>query len=140
MTRAVQSIRKVPTVTVTQILMLAIISVVVTIPIVMLIPRARQSRDFDRILWIASLVLAFLGAWGAPGFIPADLPLSNVVVLDLPIVQVVIGALAGALSINVLLWILDRFERPAPEVEPYEEESNASEESDHLTHTNPSDQ
>ncbi len=126
--------------TITQILTLAIISVVVTIPVVMFIPRARQSRDFDRILWIASLVLACLGAWGAPGFIPTDLPLSNVVVENLSVVQVVIGALAGALSINVLLWILDRFERPTPDAEALDEESNPGEKSDSTTNATPSDE
>ncbi len=126
--------------TVTQILMLAIISVVVTIPVVMLIPRARQSRDFDRILWIASLVLAFLGAWGAPGFIPADLPLSTIVVLDVPLVQVVVGAFAGALSINLLLWILDRFERPGSAVESMEAEPNAMDESNSAPNPNSTDE
>ena len=115
--------------TIIQLGILAFVSTVVTIPCVILIPRARQSRDFDRVLWLATWVLAFLGAWGAPGFVPADLPLSNIVIENLTLIQVVVGALAGALSINLLLWVLDRFEQPSMEEDVPGEESDNSEES-----------
>ncbi|MBI5034571.1 MAG: hypothetical protein HZB51_28950 [Chloroflexi bacterium] len=103
--------------TITQIFILTLVSASVTIPVVMLVPRARQSSNFDRVLWGATFLLAFIGAWGAPGFIPTNLPLSHLIVSDLSLVQIILGALAGALSINILLWIMDRFERPSPEAD-----------------------
>ncbi len=95
--------------TTTQFLVMAIEAVLVTVPIVLLIPRARQSPMFDRVLWIATWLLAFLGAWGAPSYIAADSSLNNLLIADVTIIPTMLGALVGALSVNVLLWLLDRF-------------------------------
>jgi hypothetical protein len=107
---------------------MAIVSVVVTIPAVVLIPRARQSPAFDRVLWIATWVLAFLGAYGAPNVIGAESSLSNFVIGDLVLVPTVLGAVAGALSINVLLWLMDRFGGSSMDEDTTEEELNQTEE------------
>jgi hypothetical protein len=81
----------------TQVLLLALFATVVTVPSVLLIPRARQSPLFDRVLWGATWVLAFLSAWAAPGYLAMDWYLAAA-----------IGAAIGALSLNVLLWLMDR--------------------------------
>ena len=121
--------------TLTQILILVLVSAIVTIPIVIFVPRARQSSTFDRILWGATFLLAFIGAWGAPGFVPTNLPLSNVMISDLSIVQTIVGALAGALSINVLLWVLDRFERPTSDDDLSGDQLDVNEQADTETHS-----
>ena len=95
--------------TITQFLIMAIVAGVATIPSVLLIPRARQSPSFDRVLWFATYALAFLGAWLVPSYLPTDWPLNSWVIGDLVLVPAAIGAVAGALSINGLLWLMDRF-------------------------------
>ena len=92
-----------------QFLIMAIVSLVVTIPSVLFIPRARQSPVFDRVLWIATWALAFLGADSAPSYFGAGSSLNNFIVGDLALVPMLIGAVAGALFINGLLWLVDRF-------------------------------
>ena len=116
--------------TLTQIFILVLVSAGATFPSVLLVPRARQSHSFDRILWGATFLLACIGAWGAPGFVPANLPLSNLIIADLSIAQVLVGALTGALSLNVLLWILDRLERPASDDDQSDEQPDAETNSD----------
>ena len=99
-----------------QFAVIAVIALAVTIPIVRMIPRARQSPAFDRLLWASTFVIAFLGSWAALGYVSSDsnlAALNNVVVADTPIMAVLAGALAGALFLNVILWIMDRFSQPA---------------------------
>jgi hypothetical protein len=111
---------------------MAIVSVAVTIPAVLLIPRARQSPTFDRVLWFATCALAFLGAWLAPSYVPTDWSLNGFVIGDLVLVPAVIGAVAGALSINGLLWLMDRFggssmdENTTEELEQTEEQDGGT--------------
>jgi hypothetical protein len=98
----------------------------------LLIPRARQSPTFDRVLWFATCALAFLGAWLAPSYVPTDWSLNSFVIGDLVLVPAVIGAVAGALSINGLLWLMDRFggssmdENTAEELEQTEEQDGGT--------------
>jgi hypothetical protein len=95
-----------------QFFIMAIVAAIVTLPIVILIPRARQSAAFDRVLWGATWLLAFLGAWYAVDNYVSGARLGTLVFEEF--VQaaggaLVSGALVGALSLNVLLWLMDRF-------------------------------
>ena len=119
--------------TTTQFWVMAIEAILVTVPSVLLIPRARQSPLFDRVLWIATWLLAFLGAWNAPTYFAADSSLHDYVILDVAIIPTMVGALVGALSINALLWLVDRFggqvEEDVEQVQILAEETNGGENS-----------
>lgn len=95
---------------------IAVIALAVTIPTVSLIPRARQSAAFDRLLWVGTFVIAFLGSWAALGYIGPEsslAALNSVVFADTRILTVLVGALASALFLNMILWIMDRFSQPS---------------------------
>jgi hypothetical protein len=100
----------------TQFLVMAIVAVLVTIPIVVLLPRARASTNFDRLLWAATAVVGFLIAWVAVGMAKNASSLDAFVIGETPVLAVVIGALSGALALNLPLWLADRFE--AGKIEP----------------------
>lgn len=94
-----------------QFLLLALIAFAVTVPTVKLIPRARQSRAFDSVLWVATWLLAFVCAWYAADQIKLGAPLVTLgwdVFMRVAGVPIVLGALGGALALNVVLWLLDR--------------------------------
>lgn len=110
--------------TITQFLIFAIVSAVLTIPVVGLIPRARQSPIFDRVLWGATWLLGFLSAWAAPNYFQAD-TLNTIVIGDVNLIPAAISAAVGVLSINVVLWVLDRLS--PPELNDLEESSDLSE-------------
>lgn len=95
---------------ITQIIFMLIVAALVTLPVVWLIPRQRQSPAFDRLLWAGTFTLAFIGAWLAPGYLSA--PFSNVTFSGMPWLSILLGSAVGALALNLLLWLLDRFERP----------------------------
>jgi hypothetical protein len=116
---------------------MAIEAIVVTIPAVLLIPRDRQSPLFDRVLWIATWLLAFLGAWSAPSFITLDDSLNNFLIADVSFITTMIGALVGALSINVLLWLMDRFSGQVIEEDTVDETPVVTEEQNVGEHSNP---
>jgi hypothetical protein len=95
-----------------QFLIMAIVAAIVTLPIVTLIPRARQSSVFDRVLWGATWLLAFLGAWYAVDNYVGSARLGTLAFEEFAQAAggaLVSGALVGALSLNVLLWLMDRF-------------------------------
>ena len=95
-----------------QFLIVAIVAAIVTLPIVKLIPRARQSPMFDRVLWGATWLLAFLGAWYAVDNYVSGVPLATLALDEFARAAssaIIVGALVGALSLNVLLWLMDRF-------------------------------
>lgn len=94
-----------------QFLLLALIALMVTVPIVKLIPRARQSRWFDRVLWGATWLLAFVCAWYAVDQIKTDVPLATMswdAFARTAGASIAIGALGGALALNLVLWLMDR--------------------------------
>jgi hypothetical protein len=93
-----------------QLVVIAIIAAVVTVPVVLLVPRVRQSPTFDRILWVATWLLSFLGSWYAVGNSPT--PPESFAFADVPLMVALIGAGAGALLLNFVLWLLDRFAPP----------------------------
>jgi hypothetical protein len=97
-------------VTITQLLGLGMLAFVMTLPAVLLIPRARQSPLFDVILWVATWSLSFIGAQIAPNYLGATLATNTWSIAGLAILPAAIGALGGAFSINILLWLLDRFD------------------------------
>lgn len=76
------------------------------------IPRARASVLFDRLLWVATPIVAFLVGWVAVAFASS----TNLAVLgrwsiaETPLLAALLGALVGALAVNVPLWLLDRYE------------------------------
>jgi hypothetical protein len=113
---------------ISQFLVMAVIALGVTVPIVMLIPRARKSPLFDRVLWVATWALAFLGAWSAPGYFGDDSLATPWLVDQTPLIPTLIGAIVGALSIHVVLWLMDRFSPPMIEEDALPETAAVSEE------------
>lgn len=99
----------------TQFLITAAIAILVTVPIVLLIPRARKSPLFDRVLWMATWALAFLGEWSAPNYLGSASTMNQWMIEQLPLIPILIGASVGALSINSILWLMDRFSPPIAE-------------------------
>ena len=99
----------------TQFGVMAVVAVLVTIPTILLVPRARTSPAFNRLLWGATALVAFLIAWIAVAMARDSGSLASVMVADTPVLPVVIGALVGALALNLPLWLLDRFENEGEE-------------------------
>ncbi len=99
-------------------LFVAVVAAVVTLPVVRLIPRARQSNAFDMVLWFATWLLAFFMASSAPTYFPADSPLKSFEIVQVAVIPTFIGAMVGALLVNVPLWIIDRFSAPVVDDEP----------------------
>jgi hypothetical protein len=97
-------------VSVAQLIVTAVISILVTLPAVLLIPRARQSPVFDRVLWLGTWFLAFLSASFVQGNI--NLPALNVLVIgEVSAIPTLIGAAVGAFGLNGLLWLMDSSSR-----------------------------
>jgi hypothetical protein len=93
-----------------QLLIMIVIAIVVTLPAVWLIPKARQSPMFDRFLWAGTWAMAFLGAWYALGNLTSNLASVNVWVIgDVAVIPALIGAAVSAVFLNGLLWTMDRF-------------------------------
>ena len=111
-----------------QIVVILAIAGLVTPPFVLFIPRARQSLAFDRVLWVATWLLAFFGALAAPSYLGTDAALNSVVVAEVPLIPTLLGAIAGGLSVNLLLWVLDRFDQPSIDENPPAEEPAEGEE------------
>lgn len=99
---------------------MAVVALVVTAPVVLLIPRARTSPGFNLLLWAATLIVGFLLAWVVVAMAGDAGTLSAPAIGDTPLVPALIGALGGALAINVPLWLADRV-GGAPAVEDDEE-------------------
>ncbi len=107
--------------TFTRLFLMLVLSVLVAIPAVWLIPHARKSPFFDRLLWAATVLLAFLGAWFALGYVENGTLafMSGFAIGDLPLVPVLLGASIGAVVLNLSLWLIDLFS-PASEDEEIE--------------------
>ncbi len=108
----------------------ALFSIIVTPIVILLIPRERHSPGFDRLLWAATPVVAFLCGWYAFGMADPDHPLGGVLFMGIPVLMVAIGVLVGAMAVNLPLWILDRFEHPGIDQEQWEWEDELEEESE----------
>jgi hypothetical protein len=108
-----------------------------TIPAVLFIPRKRQSQFFDRVLWGATWVLAIIGADALPDWIGNDSPLNSMMIAQIRIVSIGLGAILGALSINLLLWLIDRFSAPDIDADDVED-PDADTLSTHPDHSSPS--
>ncbi len=65
------------------------------------------------------MLLAFLGAWFALGYVTNGTLafLSGLMISDLPFVPALLGALAGALLLNLSLWVIDFFSPAAGDEE-----------------------
>jgi hypothetical protein len=115
-----------------QFVILTVMTVLVTPLAVAYIPRTRRSRAFDALLWIATLLLGFLGGWFALGYVTQyqelgflnDLMISNV-----PIMVVLIGCVGGAFFLNISLWVIDRLSRNG-EIEEFDVDGPVSAEED----------
>jgi hypothetical protein len=96
-----------------QLIVIAVIAAAVTAPVVLFIPRVRQSPAFDRILWIATWLLSFAGGWYAVGNAgdASSVP-GNLVFAEVPLLNAFVGAIAGALLLNAILWLMDRLAPP----------------------------
>lgn len=116
-----------------QFLIMVVVAAIATVPAVKFIPRARQSPMFDRVLWSATWLLAFLGAWYAVDNYVGDAPLATRALDEFTRTAggaIILGAVAGALSLNVLLWLMDRFTAFEPDEtgETFAEEPSIEEE------------
>ncbi len=101
----------------------SVISILVTLPAVLLIPRARQSPTFDRVLWIGTALMAFLSAMFVLGNV--DVPELNILVIgEVSVFPTLLGAAIGAFLLNGLLWLMDHFSRPSIDESAAPEESN----------------
>lgn len=107
-----------------QLIILIVMAALVTPLAVSYIPRARHSPTFDRLLWAATFVLGFLGGWFAIGYgsqyRELDV-LNDLLIAEVPVMVVLIGAAAGAFALNLSLWVIDRFSHDAS-VEEIEDE------------------
>ncbi len=94
-------------------IVLVIVACLATPLPVLLIPRERQSPVFDTVLWIATIVVAFLTGWLAVVWSADSLPAlaSLLVVSGVPVLAALLGAIGGALVVNLPLWFLDHFDR-----------------------------
>jgi hypothetical protein len=92
-----------------QFLVMAVVALLVTIPVVLLVPRARASITFDLLLWAATLVVGFLLAWVVVGNTKSAGISAIFIIADTPMLPAIVGALAGALALNLPLWLADRF-------------------------------
>lgn len=109
---------------VAQLVVTIVIAILVTLPAVLLIPRARQSPMFDRVLWIGTWFLAFIAEWFVLGNVNAP-GLNGMVIGEVSVIPALIGAAVGALLLNGLLWGMDRFSHPQIEEDAMPEESDA---------------
>ncbi|MCI0476383.1 MAG: hypothetical protein L0Y55_09055 [Anaerolineales bacterium] len=110
-----------------QFLILALVALIVTVPTIKFIPRARQSPVFDRVLWGATWLLAFLCAWYAVGQLKSDAPLASLELdafAQVAGASIILGALGGALSLNVVLWLIDRVNPLSAEEAPDAQDSS----------------
>jgi hypothetical protein len=106
-------------VSVAQFIVSAVISVLVTLPAVVLIPRARQSPTFDRVLWVGTAAFAFVAAWFVLGNLSPNLPaLNGLVIGEVAVIPALVGAAIGAFALNGLLWLMDFSSRPEMEDDP----------------------
>ncbi len=108
-------------------LILVVMSAIITPIVVLLIPRARRSTVFDALLWVATLLVAFLGGWYAFGMADPNNPLGGISVAGMPILQAAIGALVGAMAVNLPLWLLDRFDHPGEAEDDWDQEEEEEE-------------
>lgn len=88
-------------------------------PLPLLVPRARQSPIFNRLLLAATGVISFLGAWLGIAQLGTLGP--SVTVSGIPVLPIFIGAAAAAIVLNAILWVVDRFEHPLDEIEVEDE-------------------
>ncbi len=115
-----------------QYIVMLVVALIVTPPFVLLIPHARQSPAFDRLLWAGTFALTFLGGWIALNNLGPLAP--DVAVGGVPLVPIVMGAVVSGIALNVILWLLDQFERPEEgeldedELEPVEPDGDEPEE------------
>ncbi len=100
---------------------MALVALIVAWPVVRFVPHARSSRFFDLLLLGATALVAFLVGWLALGLATSGTlaVLTGVSVADVPILAVIAGALAGALVLNLSLWVIDLFAPP-----PFEDEQD----------------
>ena len=115
-------------------LLLALAAVVTPFP-VLLIPRLRESPVFNALLWAATFVTAFLSAWLATGLTTmVELPaLRAWMIVQVPVLAALIGAVVGGLAVNLPLWIMDRFAQSEydEDAAPFESTSSSNGEREH---------
>ena len=113
---------------VAQFIVSAAISILVTLPAVLLIPRARQSPTFDRVLWVGTAAFAFICAWFVLGNLSASLSaLNGLVIGEVAVIPALIGAAIGAFALNGLLWLMDSAGRSQMEDDPVLDELSQDE-------------
>ncbi len=105
-------------------IILVVVACIATPLPVLLIPRERHSPVFDAVLWIATLVVAFLVGWLAVVWSTDSLPAlaALVVISGVPALAALLGAIGGALVVNLPLWFLDHFDRREEIEEEWEDD------------------
>lgn len=115
-----------------QFLILALVALIVAVLTVKFVPRVRQSALFDGVLFGATWLLAFVCAWYAVGQLETTVPLAA---LELDAfarragAAIVLGAVGGALALNLALWLIDRLIPLAADEMPAEAEEDHSDDS-----------
>ncbi len=105
-----------------------ILAIAATAACMFFIPRARHAPVFDAILWIASIIVAFLGGWlvlGSADVLPLLGTLAALQVAAVPIIPLFLGTFAGAVLLVGPLWVMDRFARPE-ETSDFEEDAETT--------------
>ena len=100
-------------------------AVIVTVPILLLVPRARRSPIFDTLLWLATIVVAFLVVWLTVVFASQNERLNfldQFQIAGLPIAVILLGAAVGAFGLNLPMWVADRNAPPIEAEESITEE------------------
>lgn len=116
---------------VAQLIVTCVISILVTLPAVLLIPRARQSPAFDRVLWLGTGLMAFLSAMFVLGNV--NVPGLNILVIgEVSVFPALMGAAIGAFLLNGLLWLMDHFSRPLIDESAAPEEASEPGNSDEM--------
>jgi hypothetical protein len=80
---------------------------------VLLVPRARRDLWFEVMLWVGTALVAFLGsllAIAAASSLAVVRGLTGFSLQGVPLIPAALGALGGALVLNVPLWLMNRFE------------------------------
>lgn len=98
----------------TELVVVAGLALLVTPLAVSYIPKDRQSRGFDAVLWIATPLMGLLGALYVLGNLPDGTGIQAIddfLIAEVPVIPALLGAAAGAFLLNISLWVIDRFAR-----------------------------
>jgi hypothetical protein len=111
----------------TFIVILGLCAVTASVLAMMYLPHARRNHWFEVVLWFGTAVVSFLSALLAEAG-ASELALFHALteftVLGMALIPAIVGAVAGALIVNLPLWFVSRFDIRADAPEWSGEEVN----------------